>query len=104
MPLHATGPNIESLTTYNDYKPVAGVLFPHSFVERNTATGVVMNTLRWNRIEANIKIDDRQFSPPQSKSQHLRNCLCLSQRGLPAEQALKTAQLASSERKLEKDL
>jgi hypothetical protein len=44
MPLHATGPAIESLTVYADYRPVAGVLYPHSFVERNTATGQIMNT------------------------------------------------------------
>ena len=64
MPLHAAGPAIESLSTYEDYRPVAGVLFPHAFVERNTATGAVMNTLRWDLIEANIKIDDNQFNPP----------------------------------------
>ena len=64
MPLHATGPDIESLTMYEDYKPVAGVLYPHSFVERNTRTGDIMNTLHWKQIEANVEIDDRQFNPP----------------------------------------
>lgn len=67
MPLHAIGPDIESLSMYEDYKPVAGVLFPHLFVERNTATGKIMNTLRWERIEANVRIDERQFSPPTVK-------------------------------------
>ncbi len=67
MPLHATGPDIESLSLYEDYKSVAGVLFPHSFVERNTATGKIMNTLHWKFIEANVKIDDEQFSPPLIK-------------------------------------
>jgi hypothetical protein len=64
MPLHAQGPAIESLTTYEDYRPVAGVLYPHSFVEKKVATGEVMNTLRWDRIEANIDIDNARFSPP----------------------------------------
>jgi len=68
MPLHTVGPDIESLTAYDDYRSVAGVLFPHSFVERNTTTGKVMNVLRWNRIEANVKIDDEQFNPPSKKS------------------------------------
>lgn len=67
MPLHATGPAIESLTMYSDYRPVAGVLYPHSFVERNTATGQIMNTLVWKTIEANVPIDDKQFSPPVAK-------------------------------------
>lgn len=67
MPLHATGPAIESLTMYRDYRPVAGVLYPHSFVERNTASGQVMNTLEWKNIEANVAIDDLEFSPPVAK-------------------------------------
>ncbi len=64
MPLHATGPEIESLSTYDDYRRVAGVLFPHSFIERNTKTGKIMNTLQWTRIEANLKIDESEFNPP----------------------------------------
>jgi len=68
MPLHATGPAIESLTLYEDYRPVAGVLYPHSFVERNTATGQIMNTLKWQTIEANVVIDASQFSPPVPKT------------------------------------
>jgi len=64
MPLHAQGPAIESLTTYEDYRPVAGVLYPHSFVEKKVATGEVMNTLKWDHIEANIEIDNSRFSPP----------------------------------------
>jgi hypothetical protein len=67
MPLHVTGPMIESLTMYSDYRPVDGVLYPHSFVERNTATGQIMNTLEWKTIEANVAIDDAQFSPPVAK-------------------------------------
>ena len=67
MPLHATGPAIESLTMYADYRPVAGVLYPHSFLERNTATGQIMNTLVWKTIEANVAIDDSEFNPPIAK-------------------------------------
>jgi hypothetical protein len=67
MPLHTVGPDIESLSMYEDYKPVAGVLFPHSFVQRNIKTGKVMNTLHWERIEANVKIDKTHFSPPKSR-------------------------------------
>jgi hypothetical protein len=30
-----------------------GVVYPHSFVERNTRTAAILNTLRWKEIEAN---------------------------------------------------
>ena len=73
MPLHATGPDIESLTMYEDYRSVAGVLYPHSFVERNTRTGAILNTLHWKEIEANVEIDDRQFDPPTVKSPEPRS-------------------------------
>ena len=46
---------------------MAGVLYPHSFVERNTATGQIMNTLVWKTIEANVAIDDSEFRPPVAK-------------------------------------
>lgn len=64
MPLHAQGSDIESLTIYGDYRPVADVLYPHSFVEKKVATGEVMNTLKWDHIEANIDIDNSRFDPP----------------------------------------
>lgn len=68
MPLHATGPAIESLTMYGDYRRVAGVLYPHRFVERNTASGQIMNRLEWKQIEANVAIDDLKFNPPAAKA------------------------------------
>lgn len=64
MPFHAKGDDIESLSTFEDYKPVKGVLYPHRFVTRKTATGEVMSTLRWEKIETNVPLDDRQFYPP----------------------------------------
>ena len=47
---------------YLDYRTVAGVLYPPSFVERNIATGRVMNTLELKTIEANVAIADSQFN------------------------------------------
>lgn len=65
MPLHAVGPDIESLTSYEDYRRVSGVLYPHSFVEKKIATGETMNTLKWNKIEANVRINNSDFIPPK---------------------------------------
>lgn len=46
MPLHAQGEDIISLSTYDDYRRVAGVLYPHAFIEKKVATGEIMNTLK----------------------------------------------------------
>jgi hypothetical protein len=63
MPLHATGPDVESLTVYEDHRAVAGVLYPHRGVEYRTATGAVMNTLQWDEIRANVELGDERFHP-----------------------------------------
>jgi len=65
MPLHAQGEDIVSLSTYDDYRPVAGILYPHAFIEKKFATGEIMNTLKWTKIEANVEIDDGRFNPPE---------------------------------------
>jgi hypothetical protein len=70
MPLHAKGPDIVSLSSYEDYHRVAGVLIPHSFVEKKVATGEVMNSLKWDRIEANVDLNNAIFSPPAKKTPH----------------------------------
>jgi len=63
MPVHATGPDVESLTHFEDYREVAGVLYPHRFVEYKVATGAVMNTLRWDEIRANVALAGERFHP-----------------------------------------
>jgi hypothetical protein len=64
MPLHAVGEPIESLSTAEDYRRVAGVLYSFRSVERATATGDEMNTLQWKRIQANVPLADGLFDPP----------------------------------------
>jgi hypothetical protein len=65
MPLHAKGAKIESLSFYEDYRAVNGILLPHAFEERNTATGELMNVLRWTKIELDVPIRDEAFHRPE---------------------------------------
>ena len=64
MPVHARGKPITSISYYDDYRPVHGVLFWFRQVERNVNTGVTMNSLRWNSIEVNPHIAAADFHPP----------------------------------------
>lgn len=48
-----------------DYRPVAGVLFAHSFAETEIATGKMLNEMQWGSIVANRDLPERWFSPPQ---------------------------------------
>ncbi len=64
MPLHARGVDIQSLTSYEDYRSVDGLLVPYRFVERNLKSGEIMSTLQWNMIEVNVPIPDSVFDPP----------------------------------------
>lgn len=63
-PLHAFGPAISSETRIEDYRPVAGVLFPHRFVETEIGTGRPVTSMQWGRIEAGRSLPRRWFSPP----------------------------------------
>lgn len=68
MPLHATGPDVVSLSYFRDYKRVGRVLRPFAPEERNVATDKLMNTLRWDTIEHNVPIRTEAFRPPGSRS------------------------------------
>jgi len=65
MPVHAAGPAVESLSSYEDWRDVDGLLVPHRFTERVTKTGALMNTLRWDRIEHNTPIADQEIRAPR---------------------------------------
>jgi hypothetical protein len=66
MPIHATGPAVESLSAYEDWRPVGGLLVPHRFVERESATGRLLNTLQWDSIRTNVGLDARQLGRPDT--------------------------------------
>jgi hypothetical protein len=70
MPVHAHGDPVVSLTAYENYRRVAGVLFAHSFVERRVDTGEVMNKLEWLKIEPNVEVDETKFHPPTETALH----------------------------------
>lgn len=53
MPIHATGPAVESITEYGDRRQEGGLLQPYKFVERVVRTERILNTLEWDRITSN---------------------------------------------------
>ena len=64
MPLHAQGPDVRSLTFYSDWRFVRGVLVPFAGEERNTDTGALMSTLKWDLIQFNVPIKRGDILPP----------------------------------------
>ena len=50
-------------TSYEDYRPVEGVLFPHRQVERQLATGEVLATVTVRRIRLNPPLGPERFAP-----------------------------------------
>jgi hypothetical protein len=63
-PVHAFGPSVASETRYDDFRPVAGVLFSFASREVEIATGKVLSQGQWTSIVANREIDPGVFSPP----------------------------------------
>lgn len=63
--VHAFGKAVRSQTRMEDDRRVAGVLFPFRSKEVEIATGKVLNAMQWGRIEANVDIPVRWFSPPE---------------------------------------
>jgi hypothetical protein len=63
-PIHAFGPSVASETRFDDFRPVAGVLFPFTVREVEIATGKVLNQMQWTSIVSNREIDPGVFSPP----------------------------------------
>lgn len=66
MPIHATGAAVTSLSYYEDWKRNGDLLEPHTFIERDAATGRIMTTLHWDVIESNPKLLASELRPPVS--------------------------------------
>ena len=64
MPLHAKGAPITSLTLYQDWRFVRGLLVPFSGVEINLSNGETMSSLHWNSISFNGPVDPAELRPP----------------------------------------
>lgn len=64
MPIHAVGAPVKTLSFYEDWRVDGDVLQAHSFVEKEVATGKVMNTLHWDRIENNVPIQAGEIGNP----------------------------------------
>jgi hypothetical protein len=64
MPLHATGPSIASMTSYENWRPEGGVLQPHRFAEHDVASGRLMNTLQWDSIRTNVRLTANDLGRP----------------------------------------
>lgn len=67
MPIHATGPAVESLTTYEDWRDTGGLLEPYRFVERERSTGRLMNTLQWDSIKTGVSPGAEELGRPSPK-------------------------------------
>ncbi len=51
----------EVITNYADYKPVDGVLFPHTV--SNPGDGPVAGSVTFTNIEVNKAVDESQYKP-----------------------------------------
>ncbi len=49
-------------TSYEDYRPISGVMFPHRQVERQLATGKILSTVTVREIRTNPPLDPGRFS------------------------------------------
>jgi hypothetical protein len=74
-PFHAFGDPVTSEARIGDYRPVAGVLIPHRFVETVIATGRPLTSMQWSRIEANRELPRSWFSPPAFERTPLQSFL-----------------------------
>lgn len=63
--VHAFGARVASETRFDDFRRVAGVLFPFRSSEVEIATGRELNAMQWGTIEANREIPVAWFSPPE---------------------------------------
>jgi len=64
MPIHAQGPVVASLTSYEDWRPTGGLLVPHRFIEREAGTGRLLNTLQWDSVRTNVRLDAQELLRP----------------------------------------
>ncbi len=63
--VHAYGPAVTSETRFEDFRAVAGVMFPFRSREVEIGTGRELNAMQWGSIEANVDIPVSWFSPPE---------------------------------------
>jgi hypothetical protein len=65
VPMHARGEHVDTINVFEDYRSVAGVLYPFRIRTLDAATGRLIDGGRgWDRIEANIAYARSSFSPP----------------------------------------
>ncbi|MEN8374895.1 MAG: tetratricopeptide repeat protein [Gemmatimonadota bacterium] len=74
-PVHAFGAAVATEARMEDYREVAGVLFPHRFRESEIQTGRTLNQMQWGRIEANVELPLSHFSPPDPERTPLQKVL-----------------------------
>ena len=63
-PLHAFGEDVARITRISDYRDVAGVMIAHRFESVEIPSGKPVSSMQWGRIEANHRLPDSWFSPP----------------------------------------
>jgi len=64
-PIHAFGPEVETLTRLMDYREVAGVLIAHRNETVHMPGGEPFASMQWGKVEANVVLPDDWFSPPE---------------------------------------
>ena len=64
MPIHARGPAVTSLSSYEDWRLSGGLLQPHRFVEREAGTGRLLNALQWDSVRTNVPISPGELGRP----------------------------------------
>ena len=64
MPIHAAGPAVASITSYEDWRPEGGVLQPHRFTEHDVQAGRLLNTLQWDSIRTNVSLSSSDLGRP----------------------------------------
>jgi tetratricopeptide (TPR) repeat protein len=62
--LHARGADLDSVTYYDEYRPVNGFLMPYRQEWVRLDTGEQLELVHWEKIEANTIEDPNYFRPP----------------------------------------
>lgn len=63
VPEHARGPHLDTITRWENYRPVAGFLYPFTTVQQDVQTGAI-DRGEWATIEANRPYEPSFFTPP----------------------------------------
>ncbi len=65
VPMHSRGEHFATVNYYEDYRPVAGVLYPFRIRTVDERTRKTIDGARgWDKIEANTPRDEAFFAPP----------------------------------------